>query len=140
MDFYFCIEIIAKRIDLDEPLSEFLEILAFNEQKKSLAFFVEVAANIIVRGLDPALNSRQHRVVRLSRGVFDDRVDERSRLGRLLPDFKALGFKDFLSLRIGGIIGGRLHFRDDHLAKRQRLLQRTNVHACQMTVGLNVLG
>jgi hypothetical protein len=72
--------------------------------------------------------------------IIDDRIDQGTRGLRFLMDLQPFRLVDLLALSKACIVRRRLHLGDHHPAKRQRLLQRADIHPRQMPVGLNVFG
>ncbi len=83
------VEIIAERIKPGETALDLRRIAAFQQPKQPLAFFADISSNVVVDRFNPAIDTRQRRIVGLRRTVTNDRIDERARTVRFLSDFEA---------------------------------------------------
>ena len=134
------IEFVAQRIDAGEAFSDLREILGFGfqQRKQPVVLFVEIAQNVLVGVLDPAIDPPQRGIVRFGGDVIDDGVDQRVNRAGFLADRNTGRFIALLALGKAILVGRRLHFGDHHPAQLERPLERIRLHPRQMIVGFEI--
>ena len=116
------------------------ELPGFDQRPHPRILFTQIAAEVVVHGLDTIVDPAEPGIVGSGGEIIDDRIDQGTRGLRFLMDLQPFRLVDLLALSKACIVRRRLHLGDHHPAKRQRLLQRADIHPRQIPVGLNVFG
>jgi hypothetical protein len=140
-DFFdFLVRIVAERVRPCKTGSDFGEIPGFEQRQHPHDLFIQIAAEVVVHGLDAIVDPAEPGIVGRGGEIIDDRIDQGPRGLRFLMDLQPFRLVDRLAFSKAWNVRRRLHLGDHHPAKRQRLLQRADIHPRQMSVGFNVFG
>ena len=136
--FHLAIELVAQCVRPGQTGPDFGAIPRFEQRYQPLVLLTQIAAEVVVHRLDPIVDPAKPGIVGLGGRILDDGIDQTPRGLRFLINFQAFRLVDLLTIGKANIIRRRLHLRDHHPANRQPLLQRTDVHPRQMTVGFDI--
>ena len=132
------VEFVAQRVDAVQTIGHRLGVTGIERDQQALDFGVEMTPGIAHCGIDAAFETTERSRAAERCSFLDQSVDQPAR-GLCLPlDLQALGFEDAADVRKSGTTGWRLHFFDDHPAKRQRPLQGADIRPRQVAVGRDV--